>query len=89
MTANVLSFTQTHGKSPTLALVSAGNNPQFGSYISLLRTRCIEVGIRFIHIELPGQIPEAQCVARVRELDQDSDIQGISVQLPLPNHIDE
>ncbi|KAI3757701.1 hypothetical protein L6452_05244 [Arctium lappa] len=65
MIANVLSFTQTHGKPPALALVSVGNNPRFGSYISLLKTRCMEVGIRFIHVELAG--PEAQCVTRVRD----------------------
>ncbi|KAI3771078.1 hypothetical protein L6452_02231 [Arctium lappa] len=65
MIGDVLSFTQTPGKPPALALESVGNNPPFESYISLLRTRCTEVGIRFIHVELAGQIPEAQCVARV------------------------
>ncbi|KAI3758195.1 hypothetical protein L6452_05748 [Arctium lappa] len=85
MIANVRSFNQTHGKPPALALVTVGNKKWFESYISLLKNRCTEVGIRFLHVELAGEVPKAQCVARVRDLNQDPDIQDISVQLPLPD----
>lgn len=81
ITADVLIFTRKYGKPSGLAFVGVGNNQQFERYLTILRNVSAEVGVHFIHLELPKHVSEAQCVAKVREINRDPNVQGISVQL--------
>lgn len=48
-----------------------------------------EIGIRFIHEKLPGDITQTELIRRVKQLNDDYSVHGIIVQMPLPGHIDE
>ncbi|KVH94443.1 NAD(P)-binding domain-containing protein [Cynara cardunculus var. scolymus] len=82
-------LTEKYGKAPGLAVVIVGHRKDSQSYVNMKRKACAEVGIKSIDIDLPEQVPEAELIAKVHELNADSDVHGILVQLPLPKHINE
>jgi len=78
------------GKSvPGLATVLVGDNPASQVYVRSKRKACDEVGIHSVGVELPATATQDEVEGVVRELNQDSSINGILVQLPLPSHLDE
>ncbi|KAL8224839.1 hypothetical protein R6Q57_017396 [Mikania cordata] len=87
--SEVSSLVEKYGKAPGLAVVIVGNRKDSQSYVSMKRKACAEVGIKSIDIDLPEEVPEAELIAKVHELNADSDVHGILVQLPLPKHINE
>ncbi len=74
---------------PGLATVLVGDDPASHVYVGNKRRACEQAGIRSIHHEPPADIPEAELVALVAELDRDPEVDGILVQMPLPDHIDQ
>ncbi|MBP3039754.1 bifunctional methylenetetrahydrofolate dehydrogenase/methenyltetrahydrofolate cyclohydrolase FolD [Bacillaceae bacterium Marseille-Q3522] len=74
---------------PGLAVILAGNDPASKTYVNHKRKACQEVGIRSVLIEYPPSIAEEVLIAKVKELNQDPQIHGILVQLPLPEQIKE
>ncbi|WOK94708.1 bifunctional protein FolD 2 [Canna indica] len=85
----VRSLSQTYNKVPGLAVVIVGTRKDSQSYVSMKRKACAEVGIRSIDLDLPEQSSEAEVIAKVHELNENPDVHGILVQLPLPKHINE
>lgn len=78
------------GKSvPGLATVLVGDNPASQVYVRSKRKACEEAGIHSVGVELPATATQEEVEKVVRELNQDSSIHGILVQLPLPSHLDE
>lgn len=78
------------GKSvPGLATVLVGDNPASQVYVRSKRKACEEAGIQSFGVELPATATQAEVESAVRELNQDSRVNGILVQLPLPSHLDE
>ena len=77
------------GVVPALAVVIVGDNPSSRFYVNNKKKDCAECGIRSIEKALPEQTTEHELLAVVAELNADPSIDGILVQLPLPNHIDE
>jgi len=77
------------GRAPGLATVLVGDDPASHVYVGNKRNACGEAGIRSIHHELPGDVPEAELVTLVAGLDRDPEVDGILVQMPLPAHIDQ
>jgi len=76
-------------RAPGLATVLVGDDPASHVYVASKRKACAEAGIRSIHHELPGDVSEPDLVALVAELDADRDVDGILVQMPLPDRIDQ
>jgi methylenetetrahydrofolate dehydrogenase (NADP+) / methenyltetrahydrofolate cyclohydrolase len=76
-------------KAPGLATVLVGDDPASHVYVGSKRRACEEAGIRSIHHELPADVAEAELVDLVAELDRDPSVDGILVQMPLPDHIDQ
>ena len=74
---------------PGLATVLVGDNPASQVYVRSKRKACEEAGIQSFGVELPATATQAEVEGAVRELNQDSRINGILVQLPLPSHLDE
>jgi methylenetetrahydrofolate dehydrogenase (NADP+) / methenyltetrahydrofolate cyclohydrolase len=72
-----------------LATVLVGDDPGSEIYIRNKHKAADEVGIAAIDKRLPASTPEDTLVDLVRELNEDDDIDGILVQTPLPEHIDE
>ena len=77
------------GRAPGLATVLVGDDPASHVYVGNKRKACGEAGIRSIHHELPADVPESDLVALVAGLDRDPEVDGILVQMPLPDHIDQ
>jgi len=72
-----------------LATLLVGDDPASDIYIRRKHEAASEVGIRSIDIRLPAETTEAELVDRVAALNEDESIDGILVQLPLPDHVDE
>jgi methylenetetrahydrofolate dehydrogenase (NADP+) / methenyltetrahydrofolate cyclohydrolase len=72
-----------------LATVLVGDDPASQIYIRLKHKAAEEVGIRPIDRRLPADTPEEDVLELVAELNEDDEVDGILVQTPLPDHIDE
>lgn len=74
---------------PGLAVVRVGEDPASAVYVGSKVKTTEELGMYSEHIHLPADIPQAELLAVVRELNSRHDIDGILVQLPLPEHIND
>ncbi len=77
------------GIEPALAVVLVGNDPASSVYVNNKEKACALCGIRSIKHELSEATPQAELLALVEKLNNDDDVDGILVQLPLPEQIDE
>lgn len=75
------------GKKPHLAAILVGNNPASEAYVGSKVKHCEELGFDSTLLRLPADITEAALIAEVERLNHDTAIDGILVQLPLPDHI--
>ena len=76
-----------HGWVPTLAVVLVGEDPASQVYVRNKGKQTVEVGMTSIEHKLDASTPEDELLALVRSLNDDPDVDGILVQLPLPDHI--
>jgi methylenetetrahydrofolate dehydrogenase (NADP+) / methenyltetrahydrofolate cyclohydrolase len=76
------------GRPPGLATVLVGDDPASAIYVRRKREACEEVGIRSFHHEPEGSIPQDEFLGLVAELNHEEEVDGILVQLPLPDQID-
>ena len=74
---------------PCLAVILVGENPASVSYVTGKRKALAEVGMADRSILLPESTSEEDLLKLIAELNADSSVHGILVQLPLPKHIDE
>lgn len=74
---------------PGLAVVLVGNRVDSATYVRMKKKAAIEVGIHSIDVALPTTISQDDLKARIDELNNNPEVHGILVQLPLPDHIDE
>ena len=77
------------GKVPGLATVLVGEDAASQSYVTAKRRACERDGIESFHHHLPAETSEDELVAIVEGLATDPRVDGILVQLPLPDHVDE
>ena len=77
------------GKEASLAVIQVGSDPASSIYVNNKKKACAYVGIRSVSYELPSETTQEELLGIVRELNDREDIQGILVQLPLPEQIDE
>jgi methylenetetrahydrofolate dehydrogenase (NADP+)/methenyltetrahydrofolate cyclohydrolase len=81
---------KTEGKKiPHLAAVLVGNNGASETYVGAKVKACAEIGYRSTLIRLEDTITESRLLGVIEELNNDIDIDGILVQLPLPRHISD
>lgn len=72
-----------------LAVVQVGDDAASSVYVRNKKRACEYIGIESCSYELPGDTSEAQLLELIQKLNMDDKINGILVQLPLPNQIDE
>lgn len=84
----VADLTAELGRPPGLATVLVGDDPASAVYVRNKRRFAEEVGIRSIHHEPDGDISHRKLIELVRNLNDDDEVDGILVQLPLPGQID-
>jgi len=80
----------TEGKKiPHLAAVLVGNNGASETYVAAKVKACGEVGFKSTMVRLEEDVSENKLLDKIRELNNDPDVDGILVQLPLPKHISD
>ena len=77
-----------HGLTPGLAVVLVGDDPASRVYVRAKGKRTTEAGMKSLEYLMPADATEDELLARVRALNENPDVHGILVQLPLPGHID-
>jgi len=76
------------GKNAALAVIQVGNDPASSVYVNNKKKACAYIGIESLSYELPEETTECELLELVERLNQDENIHGILVQLPVPKHID-
>lgn len=77
------------GQTPCLAVVLVGEDPASQVYVSHKVKACREVGVESLEKRLSAETSESELIDLVSSLNEDPQVNGILVQLPLPIHIDE
>ncbi len=85
ITAQAADFERDAGRKPGLGVILVGDNPASRSYVTGKEKACAECGIASREIALPATAPLADILAAVAALNADPAIDGILVQLPLPD----
>ena len=78
-----------HGITPGLAVVLVGEDPASQVYVRSKGKMTVEVGMKSVEHKLDAETSEADLLAVIDQLNKDTEIHGILVQLPLPKHLDE
>lgn len=85
----VTAWTQSGRRAPYLSVVLVGDNPASASYVRGKTRAAAEVGIGSDTLRLEEDISENELLGVIERLNEDPDVDGILVQLPLPAHIDD
>src|SRR5699024_9796849 len=89
ITQEVLQLTQNGNRKPHLAALIVGDNPASKTYVASKDRACGQVGFHSTIIALEESISEQDLILEIHRLNDQKDIDGFIVQLPLPPHIDE
>ena len=76
-------------KKPHLVVILVGDDPASKIYVKNKQKAAWQVGIRSTVIEMDSEVSEEELLDKIEELNNRSDVTGILVQLPLPEHIDK
>lgn len=88
-TRRVETIFQKTGTTPCLATVLVGADPASVTYVRMKRKRCESVGMRSMKVEMPATTTTQALVDRITHLSQDTAVNGILLQHPVPKQIDE
>ena len=75
------------GTTVSLAVIQVGNDPASSVYVRNKKLACEYIGIQSLSYELPEETSEEELVGLVQKLNEDPTVNGILVQLPVPEHI--
>ncbi|MFI3306103.1 MAG: bifunctional methylenetetrahydrofolate dehydrogenase/methenyltetrahydrofolate cyclohydrolase FolD [Rikenellaceae bacterium] len=88
MASQVATFEPKYGRVPHLVVILVGEDPGSVSYVTGKAKASAEVGIKNTTIRKDETITEAELLKMIDDLNNDTEVDGILVQLPLPRHID-
>ncbi len=88
LAAQVKEFTASGKRAPGLAVVLVGDDPASHIYVKNKVNACKKTGIQSWLFQFPADVAPQVVLDKVRELNEDDQVDGILVQLPLPKHID-
>ena len=88
MTAEIATLQEKYGRPPGLAVLMVGDNPASAAYVGNKEKACQRVGIASFGRHFPATATQAELVETIEALNQDDRVDGILVQLPLPEHLD-
>ncbi len=84
----VAELTRDANRPPALAVIMAGHDPASDLYVKRKIEACDRVGIRSLAFHLPTTATPKEVLDLVNQLNEDAGVDGILVQLPLPDHVD-
>jgi methylenetetrahydrofolate dehydrogenase (NADP+)/methenyltetrahydrofolate cyclohydrolase len=76
------------GVTPGLAVILVGNDPASHTYVGMKSKACKETGIYSVVHEFPESISEKELLSTIEMINENPNIHGLLIQLPLPKHID-
>ncbi|WP_435154701.1 bifunctional methylenetetrahydrofolate dehydrogenase/methenyltetrahydrofolate cyclohydrolase [Haladaptatus sp. DFWS20] len=76
------------GVTPGLATVLMSDDPASETYVSMKQRDCEEVGINGIHVEIDPDAPAEELYDTIEKLNNDPEVHGMLVQMPVPDHVD-
>jgi len=76
------------GITPGLAVILVGKDPASQTYVKMKRNACQKVGIYSVVHEFPENITEKELLSTIKMINENPNIHGLLIQLPLPKHID-
>jgi 5,10-methylene-tetrahydrofolate dehydrogenase/Methenyl tetrahydrofolate cyclohydrolase len=82
-------FVEQTGRKPGLAVVLVGEDPASSVYVRSKGKATVEVGMNSLEFKRPATISQEELIELVEELNADDSVDGILVQLPLPDHLDD
>lgn len=85
---DVSGFIRQHGRRPHLAAILVGEDPASQTYVRNKEKDCKEVGMDSSLYKFPDTITREELIACVNTINEDPEIDGLIVQLPLPDHLD-
>ncbi|MBL0027251.1 MAG: bifunctional 5,10-methylene-tetrahydrofolate dehydrogenase/5,10-methylene-tetrahydrofolate cyclohydrolase [Saprospiraceae bacterium] len=85
----VIEYKNKSGRVPHLAAILVGDNAASESYVGNKVKSCAQVGFQSTLIKMESDVTEEELLDEIEKLNNDQDIDGFIVQLPLPKHIDE
>jgi len=77
------------GVTPSLATVLMSDDPASETYVSMKQDDCEEVGIEAIDVEIESDAPAADLFETIDDLNADPNVNGILVQMPVPDHVEK
>jgi methylenetetrahydrofolate dehydrogenase (NADP+)/methenyltetrahydrofolate cyclohydrolase len=77
------------GVRPTLATVLMTDDPASETYVSMKQGDCEEVGIETVDVDIDPEAPAQELYDTIDDLNADDDVDGILVQMPVPDHVDK
>jgi methylenetetrahydrofolate dehydrogenase (NADP+)/methenyltetrahydrofolate cyclohydrolase len=81
-------FKQKTGRIPGLAVILVGHDPASQTYVGMKKKACDRAGFYSITHEMPDDISQEAIIETIEMMNQNPNIDGILIQLPLPSHID-
>lgn len=87
LAAEAAELAQKHGRSPGLAVIIVGNDPASHVYVKNKKLGCEKAGIASFSYELPADTTQQHLLGLISELNNNPKVDGILVQLPVPEHI--
>lgn len=85
---DALKFFEERGRKPHLVAILVGNDGGSETYVASKMRNCELVHFKSTTVRYDDTVSEAELIAKIEELNQDPDVDGLIVQLPLPKHID-
>jgi methylenetetrahydrofolate dehydrogenase (NADP+) / methenyltetrahydrofolate cyclohydrolase len=82
-------FADRMGRRPCLAAVLVGHDPASLTYVKMKQARCERTGVDSVVVAFPDRATTTEVVAAIEELSADGTIDGILLQHPVPDHVDE
>ena len=73
-------------QTPILAVITIGDDEASKVYVNNKRKSCEQVGISFMHFDYLSEVKESIVINKIKELNKDVSVNGIIVQLPIPDH---
>jgi len=89
LTHQVTNLSEKYNLIPGLAVILIGSRKDSQTYVKMKKKACTQVGIASFGYEFPDTVTQEEILSLIAQLNQDTKVHGILIQLPLPKHLDE
>lgn len=74
---------------PKIVFILVGDNAASQTYVQSKTKKCLDLGLRSETVKLAADVSEESLIAKIKSLNEDRDVHGILLQLPLPEHLNK